>query len=102
MFLDSKIAKDVSMSHTKASYTIGEGLGPHLTQSIIDDLVKSHLPFSVHFVETTTSQVKKQLDLMLRYWSPKHEEIWTVFYYITFLWICRRLTSYNKNVQQDG
>ena len=31
-----------------------------MTQSIIDDLVKSDLPFSVHFDETTTSQVKKQ------------------------------------------
>ena len=38
------------------------------------------LPFSVHFDETTTSEVKKQLDVMLRYWSPKHEEIWPVFY----------------------
>ena len=80
MFPDSKVAKDFSISHTKASCTIEEGLGPHLTQSIIDDLVKSDLPFSVHFDETTTSQVKKQLDIMLRYWSPKHEEIWTVFY----------------------
>ena len=80
MFPDSKVAKDFSISHTKASYNIGEGLGPHLTQSIIDNLVKSDLPFSVHFDETTMSQVKKQLDLMLRYWSPKHEEIWTVFY----------------------
>ena len=42
--------------------------------------MKSDLPFSVHFDETTTSQVKKQLDIMLRYWSPNHEEIWTVFY----------------------
>ena len=89
MFPDSKVAKDFSMSHTKASYTIGEGLGPHLTQSISDDLVKSDLPFSVHFDETIMCQVKKQLDLMLRYCSPKHEEIWTVFYiYITFLWTC--------------
>ena len=79
VFPDSKVAKYFSMSHTKASYTIGEGLRPHLTQSIVDDLVKSDLPFSVHFDETTTSQVKKQLDIMLRYWSPKHE-IWTVFY----------------------
>ena len=56
------------------------GLGPHLTQSIIADLVKSNLPFSVYFDKTKTSQVKKQLDIMLRYWSPKHEEMWTVFY----------------------
>ena len=63
MFPDSKVANDLSMSHTKASYTIGEGLGLHLTQSIIDDLVKSDLPFSVHFDETTTSQVKEGIKI---------------------------------------
>ena len=60
MFPDIKVAKDFSMSHTKTFYTIGEGLGPHLTQSIMDDLVKSDLPFSVQFDESTMSQVKKQ------------------------------------------
>ena len=42
--------------------------------------MESKLPFSVHFEKTTTKQVKKQMDLTLRYWSPRHEEIWIDFY----------------------
>ena len=80
MFPDSQIAKDFTMSRTKASYVIGEALGPHFTETIISDLIESGLPFSVHFDETTTSQIKKQMDVALRFWSAKHDEVWTVFY----------------------
>ena len=80
MFADIKIAENFSVSHTRASYIIREGLLPYFTQIIIDDLVKFKLPFSIHFDETTTVQVRKQMDLTLRYWSTKHDEVWTVFY----------------------
>ena len=53
---------------------------PHFTKVIIDDLLESGLPFSMHFNETSTAQVKKQMDLMLRYWSSRHEEVWNIFY----------------------
>ena len=33
---------------------------------MIQDLVKSSLPFSLHFDETTNTQVKKQVDLILQ------------------------------------
>ena len=36
------------------------------------------LPFSLHFNETTTSQVKKWMDLTVRYWS--HNEVWVLYY----------------------
>ena len=79
MFPDGKVAENFTLSHTSASYIIGQGLPPYFTQVIIGDLLESKLPFSVHFDETTMKQVKKQMDLTLRYWSPRHEEIWTVF-----------------------
>ena len=41
---------------------------------------KSDFPFSMHFVETTTAQVKKQMDLTLRYWSSTHIEVIVSFY----------------------
>ena len=47
---------------------------------IVRDLVKSLLLFSIHFDETTTAQVKKQMDLTLRYWSPTHNEVRVTFY----------------------
>ena len=34
MFPDNKVADGFSMSRTRASYMIGEGLGPHFTQVI--------------------------------------------------------------------
>ena len=80
MFPDSKIASNFSLSRTSASYMISEGLSPYFTKKIIQDLVKSNLPFSLHFDETTNTQVKKQVDLILHYWSPTHEEVWIAYY----------------------
>ena len=34
----------------------------------------------MHFDETTTAQVKKQMDLTLCYWSPTHNEVWVAYY----------------------
>ena len=80
MFPDSKLAAEFSMSRTKASYMIGDGLGPYCRSVILKDLAESDIPFSIHFDETTTSQVKKQMDLTLRYWSPTHQEVYVAFY----------------------
>ena len=66
MFPDSRIAENFTPSHTSASYIIGQGFAPYFTQVIIDDLLESKLPFSVHFDETTIKQ-RKQMDLTLRY-----------------------------------
>ena len=80
MFPDSKVAENFSLSHTSSSYIIADGLAPYFKKVIISDLVESKLPFSLHFDETSTTQVKKQMDLTLRYWSPTHDEVWTSFY----------------------
>ena len=39
---------------------------------------------SMHFDETTTAQVKKQMDLTRRYWSPTHNEVIVTFYTYIF------------------
>ena len=44
------------------------------------DVNKPDLPFSMHFDETTTAQVKKQMDLTPRYCSPTHNEVIVTFY----------------------
>ena len=80
MFPDSKIAANFKLSHTSASYMIADGMSKYLTQLIVKDLVKFKLPFCIHFDETTSTQVKKQMDLTLRYWSPTHEEVWITYY----------------------
>ena len=55
---------------------IGEGLSPYFTRVITHDLVKSGLQFAVHFDETTTTEVKRQMDLTLRYWSSTLNKVW--------------------------
>ena len=80
MFPDSKIVAKFRLSRTSASYMISEGLSPYFTRKMIQDLLKSNLPFSLHFDETTNTQVKKQAVLILRYWSPTHEEVWIAYY----------------------
>ena len=47
---------------------------PYLRKKVVDDVNKSDLLFSMHFDETTTAQVKKQMDLTLCYWSPTYNE----------------------------
>ena len=81
MFPDSRIAENFTLSHTSASCIIGQGLAPYFTQVIIDDLLESKLPFSAYFDETTIKiKQRKQIGLTLRYWSPKHKEVWAIFY----------------------
>ena len=40
----------------------------------------SDLPSSMHFDETTTAQVKKQMDPTPHYWLPTHNEVIVTFY----------------------
>ena len=73
---DSEIAKGVKMSRTKVSYIIGHGLGPYFLQKTVDDILSTPgTYFTLHFDETTTSQIKKQLDILVRYYSDNHNEV---------------------------
>ena len=59
-----------------SSYVISHGLGPYFLQKTIDDILS--LPdtyYTLHFDETTTSQIKKQLDVLVRYYSYTHCEV---------------------------
>ena len=73
---DSEIAKGVKMSCTKVSYVIGHGLGPYFLQKTVDDILNTPgTYFTLHFDETMTSQIKKQFDILVRYYSDNHNEV---------------------------
>ena len=73
---DSEIAKGLKMSRTKVSYVIGHGLGPYFLQKTVDDILNTpRTYFTLHFDETTTSQIKKQFDILVRYYSDNHNEV---------------------------
>ena len=76
MFPDSTIAQHMTMSQTKVAYMIGHGLGPYFQQQTIDDILTSpNTYYTIHFDETTNIQVKKQMDVLVRYYSEKHGEV---------------------------
>ena len=76
MFVDSSIAQHMTMSRTKVTYMMGYGLGPHFLQMTVDDNLSSpNKYYTIHFHETTTVQVKKQMDVLVRYFSETNGEI---------------------------
>ena len=72
MFRDSEIAKSYRQSSTKIAYVIQHGIAPYLFDSIIVNIKDKR--FSFMFDETTTSQVKKQFDGYVRFWSNDQVE----------------------------
>ena len=70
MFPDSHIAQHMTVSSTKVAYMIGYGLGPYFLQKTIDDTLRSPNTYhTIYIDETTTAQVKKQMDVLVRYFS---------------------------------
>ena len=72
---DSAIAKNVSLSGNKMSYITRHALGPYFTQGTVSELKEGSSYFTLHFDETLNAQVKKRMDLLLRYWSEQHQEV---------------------------
>lgn len=73
MFPDSEIAKCYKQGSSKVRYIIQYGIAPYF-QKLLEDEV-SDSPFTFKFDETTTSQVKKQYDGHIQFWSEKENRI---------------------------
>lgn len=74
MFPDSTIAGNFSMSRTKVSYLISDGLGPYFKKKLCEE-VSASPAFVLQYDETGNSQVRKQCDLLLRYWSDSKKQV---------------------------
>ncbi|CAF4497738.1 unnamed protein product, partial [Rotaria sp. Silwood2] len=79
MFPDSSIVGNFSIQADKMSYVISHGLGPYFKKKLIDD-VKKVDKFVLIFDEQTNNQNKKQLDMLLRYWSNEKQSVVNRFY----------------------
>lgn len=77
MFHSEESAK-FGMAHTKASYAIRHGLGPEVVKELALDLEQSTAScYTLMLDETTTAQVKKQCDFIVRFWSDRQDEVCT-------------------------
>lgn len=60
------ISKSFKLSRSKVSYVISDGLGPYFQKKLIYGINSSQNPVTLHYDETTTAQVLKQMDLHFR------------------------------------
>ena len=87
MFPDSKIAQDFAMSCWKASCCVAEGLGPLVLKGLCQKITSENATFTVLFDETTTVHVRRQMDILIRFWSSKLKQVET--HYLTSMFMGR-------------
>ena len=58
----------------------------------------SKTPFSLQYDETTQSQVKKQMELQIHYWSPVHDEVWVRYYSSQYFGHANAMISTNDDI----
>ena len=76
MFPDSHIVQHMTMGRTKVAYVICYGLGLYFLQKEIDDILRSHNTYyTIHIDETATAQVKKHMDVLVRYLSDTDRKV---------------------------
>ena len=66
-----------SLSRTKASYCISDRLGPLVMEKLKEQLQWIDSCFTLLFDETSTVQRKKQMDVLVRFWSDQSGHIET-------------------------
>jgi hypothetical protein len=86
MFPGNNVAEQYACGATKATYLLTHGVSPYLKMRMIEDC--ANVPFTIKFDETTTSQVKKQFDMYICYWSPRHDEVVNKFVGSKFVGHC--------------
>ena len=83
-FPDPVIARNVTIGPSKMFYMVSYRLGSYFRQMIIKDIVEGNSYFTLHFNETISAQTKKQMDLMVCYWSER-EHVVKVKYTISIM-----------------
>ena len=82
MFPDLQIAAKYSQEETKSKYVVQFGLSPFVKDELITDVQKT--PYSFKFNETMFSQMKKQYDRYISFFSKKLCKIVTLWF--PFCW----------------
>ena len=76
-FPDSRIAQEYKQGRTKVNYVVQQGIAPLLASEVKKSYAGK--PFSFKFDETTTSQVKKQYDAYITYYSEERKRTQTSY-----------------------
>ena len=74
----------MSLASNKASYLISDGLGPLIKSELLNDVRQSGNPYTIGFDEIPNVQYHNQLELNVRFWSEKRQEV-MIHYLSTFM-----------------
>lgn len=93
---------DFTLGSKKVSYLVTYGISAYFNEELIQDIIKSQTAFTIQYDETTQAQGKKQMDILIRYWSKNAEGI-NVRYLTSFMFghakaeqVSNRLFDYIK------
>lgn len=99
MFSNSNIAKEMTMTQTKASYSVTDGLGDLMIKDICREVQATDGGFTWIFDETTTNQGKKQMELLLHFLSESQTVVVTK--YVTSFFFGHATCEEFKNLISD-
>ena len=77
----ANISSQCQLGQSKASYVVSDGLSPCILDETVKDIKNSGTGYATMSDETTTYQNRKQLDILIRYWSNERKQI--VLKYLT-------------------
>ena len=86
---DCKITKNYKMKETKAKYFIQFGIDPHLHSMLLEDM--KNISFTFRFDKTTTSQIKKQYDGNVNFYSKQERRVVTQYAGSLFVDHCKNI-----------
>jgi len=69
MFADSDVARDVKLNCSKVSYVVSHGLGSFFHEDLVTKIRNTSTFYAILLDETTNDQMKKQLDIHIRFWN---------------------------------
>ena len=86
MFPNHPVSEDYHFSSTKCLYLLCYGIAEVLFEEIKNDIID--VPCTVRLDESTTSQVKKLVDIYVCYWSKIYDQVVTAFEGFYFIGHC--------------
>ena len=101
MFPGHPAAENYKCSSTKSAYLLQYGIVDIFKEEIVKDM--EGVPYTFKFDETTTSQVKKQYNAYISYWSRQYNEVVNVYAGSLFVGHCpaRELVHHFYKMTQD-
>ena len=89
MFPDSEIANKMKLSKAKASYVITYGMKKYFEQELIN-VIESSDTVVIGFDESLNTVCKKQqMDIVIRFWDDKSNQVCSRYLTSAFLGTCR-------------